>query len=379
MMHFTDNCVLVSAGCVSAAGMTPGAVGAALLQDAECFSLPTHFDSKGRRLGVVHALDGDCPGGVSRARKLLELLRENWTWPAAFAARRLPLFCATTVGAVDLLERAADGEAVPDTSLQLADDAEDIFHAAPRRLLVAEACASGARALEAAAFAVRSGATDAALVLGADIVSEFVTSGFTALGACSASVARPYAADRDGLTLGEAAAGVILARESLARRLDLPVLGRICGWGASCDGAHITAPDLSGRYLAEACRAALENACWQPSDVDMIAGHGTGTVYNDLAEAVALNTVFDGARPLFTVKGKIGHTLGATGVLQVLAGLEMAKVQRTPGAGYAEPVMTEAAARLERQPREVAVHRFVSVNVGFGGLNNVLAVEKGNA
>lgn len=364
-------------GAVSAAGNTPEALLNALYDHRDCFRVPRHFDSRGRRLGVIAALDGR--SDASRGVALLELLRESWPWPEGLRACPMPLYLATTVGLIDELERAAAPEAVPDTSMRMLAEARRIFGAS-RGLLAAEACASGSRAVEWAAQAVIEGAEAAALAIGSDIAGEFVTAGFDALGALSPTVARPYSATRDGLTLGEAAAGVVLMRDELAERLGLPELGRVMGWGASCDAAHITAPDASGIHLAEAIRRALEAGRCPASGLAGIVGHGTGTVYNDAAELAGLSRALgetDGG-PLFSLKGTVGHTLGATGVLQLITGLLAVKQGRWPGANYlaaADTVMPEAAGRLGRAARPVTGRRFLSIAIGFGGLNNVLLAE----
>ena len=202
-----------------------------------------------------------------------------------------------------------------------------------------------------------------------------MTSGFASLGALSASAARPYDAERDGLTLGEAAAAVAVTSPEAAERYGFRPLGRIAGWGESCDAAHITAPDLSGRHLAGAIRRALESA-GNPA-IAGVVGHGTGTRYNDEAEINALHTVFGGnAPPLFSLKGNLGHTLGATGVIQAAVAAELLKLRRMPPQAGLRTPAAGAEKMVSGEVRLLGAGAILSLNVGFGGLNSALIVEE---
>ena len=169
-------------GCALATpfGTSAEANCAALDAGRNCFRLPSHFDSKGRLLGIDPELDS---GSGSRAVRLLTKLREALTF-------RLPpdtvLFLATTVGAIDLLE---SGTAC-NTAAFLLDEAKKIF-GLRNGILVSAACASGQTAAALAMEQLAAGNCCHALVIGCDIASEFVTTGFTALGACTITICRP--------------------------------------------------------------------------------------------------------------------------------------------------------------------------------------------
>ena len=321
----------------------------ALCAGRTAFAPPGHFDSKGRLLGVDPELDG---GFGSRAERLLDKLRSAVDFPIPPRTR---LFLGTTVGAIDLLERGRE----IDTAAALLDVAERRF-GLPDGVLVSAACASGQSAAGMAMRQLAAGVCDHALVVGADITSEFVTAGFAALGAVSPTVCRPYDAARDGLTLGESAAAILLSRAGEG-------VGRILAVAENCDAAHITAPDLDGRQLQQVIRQAAKER-----PVGGVVGHGTGTVYNDQAEAAALYATLPDV-PLFSLKGNFGHTLGATGVLQLALGLEFARRRRLPPqAGLSSP-MPHAA--VSATMRNLAAPTIVSLNVGFGGLNSAVMLE----
>lgn len=323
----------------------------ALFRGRTSFREARHFDARGRKLGIDRELD---EGRGSRAVRLLEKLRSaiDFTIPAGTR-----LFLGTTVGAIDLLEQ---GE-VCDTAAVLLHTAEKIFDLEDG-MLVSAACASGQTAVELAMRQIASGCCRHALVIGCDIVSEFVTTGFAALGAVSPDICRPYDARRDGLTLGESAAALLLGDSGDA-------VGRILGASGTCDAAHITAPDLEGVQLQLAIRSAIGDI-----RIGGVIGHGTGTIYNDQAEVSALDAVFPEVRPpLFSLKGNYGHTLGATGVLQLALGLEFSRrLELPPQAGLRTPMakanVSAASCRLESP-------RLVSLNVGFGGLNSAVVLE----
>ena len=341
---------ILGSAAVSAFGTSVAENCDALLSGRTAFAEPRHFDGKGRLLGLDPALDG---GTGSRAVRLLARLRDALDFRIPAGTR---LFVATTVGTIDELETSGD------TVRAFQAAAETIFGLSDS-VLVSAACASGQTAVALAMRELKAGKCRHALVAGGDIASEFVTSGFAALGALSRTVCRPYDSARDGLTLGEAAAAVLLTCAE-------PGPGRLLAAAETCDAAHITAPDLSGRELRNACLAA--SAGLPPPGG--IIGHGTGTVYNDQAEIAALQAVFPGGMPpVFSLKGNFGHTLGATGVLQLALGLELARRRRLPPqAGLQTPM---PGANVAATARELASPVLWSLNVGFGGLNSITILE----
>ena len=343
---------ILGAAAVTPLGSTVRENGDALLAGGNCFVPPRHFDSRGRLLGVDPELDGG--KGGSRMERLLCKLAGALEFTIPVGTR---LFAATTVGTIDLLEQGRE----LDTAQEFLRLAERIFHS-PDGILVSAACASGQTAAAMAARQLRCGFCRHALVIGADITSEFVTTGFAALGALSRTFCRPYDRDRDGLTLGEGAAALLLSSEG-------PGMGRLVAAAENCDAAHITSPDLSGNRLAAVCRQLLGG------DVPAaVIGHGTGTGYNDQAEIAALQSVFpEGTPPLFSLKGNLGHTLGATGVLQAALGLEFARRRLLPPqAGLRSPM---PGANVSSAVRSIGTGRILSLNVGFGGLNSAVVLE----
>lgn len=325
---------------------------AALYDGRNSFRTPSHYDGKGLLAGLDDELDGK--DGPSRAFRLLHKLKNAIAFPIPPETH---LFLSTTVGAIDLLEQ---GETC-DTSAVLLDEAKQLF-GLQHGTLVSAACASGQTAVSLAMEQIHAGNCKHALVIGCDITSEFVTSGFTALGAVSRTICRPYDKNRDGLVLGEAAGAILLTSYT-------PGTDAVLCAVETCDAAHITAPDLEGTILKKAICAAIDGQ----GTIGGVIGHGTGTIYNDLAEINALSAVFpDGVPPLYSLKGNFGHTLGATGVLQIIFGLEFSRRKSMPPQAN---LQTPAIPAVSGQCQPLLSSRLLTLNVGFGGLNSALILE----
>jgi 3-oxoacyl-[acyl-carrier-protein] synthase II len=183
---------------------------------------------------------------------------------------------------------------------------------------------------------------------------------------------RPFDRNRAGISLGEGAGALLIASDKAAETLDTPVLARICGWGATADCHHMTAPHPEGRGAAEAMRAAIAEAGVQPGDIGYVAAHGTGTPDNDLAEVKALRDVFGTPPPFSSMKRTLGHTLGASGALESVFAIQALLHGRVPpSGGFAELDEDIGAAPSTGQDTDM---RYVVKNAfGFGG-NNACAV-----
>jgi len=241
---------------------------------------------------------------------------------------------------------------------------------------ISSACASSTVALALAASAIRRGETECALVVGCDALSEFVLSGFAALMALDPSGARPFDAARRGITLGEAAAfGLLMSRER-AEREGRPCLGVIGGWGLTCDANHLTGPSRDGAPLAEAARAALAMAGCAPEQTVAVCAHGTGTAYNDQMEMLAFKRLFaERPRPVFSVKGGMGHTMGAAGLAEALLAIECLRGGLVPPTVGLREVSDVAQGWVSAEVCPVAASGVIlTTNSGFGGVNAALAV-----
>lgn len=240
--------------------------------------------------------------------------------------------------------------------------------------LVSAACASGAVALARADRLLQAGFGRRALVLGCDRLDRFLVAGFRCLGAMGTTACRPYDDDRDGLSLGEAAAAVLLTMDD-AQGV------RLAGTGLSGDAFTIVRPSDDGSGLALAITRSLADAGTRalprtqaPLPIDGICGHGTATVANDAMEAAAFRSAFgDVVPPVFGLKGATGHTLGACGVLEAVACVLAIRGGYLPATvGFSA---TTSDLDVVGTTRRTAPRRLLTVNAGFGGLDAALVLE----
>ncbi|HEV7668783.1 MAG TPA: beta-ketoacyl-[acyl-carrier-protein] synthase family protein [Thermoanaerobaculia bacterium] len=187
---------------------------------------------------------------------------------------------------------------------------------------VSSACASGALALGAALEAIRSGEVEIAIAGGADSLCQITYAGFNSLRSVDERPCRPFRAGREGLSIGEGAAVLILESERRALARGVKPLAFLAGAGASCDAHHMTAPEPQGIGAAAAIRAALSDAGLTPESIAFVNAHGTGTPLNDAAEWRAFeHALGDRARaiPVTSTKGLVGHLLGSSGAIEAVA------------------------------------------------------------
>lgn len=350
----------------------------ALLAGRSGIAPVTRFDPT----GCVSSLAACVPGlehGATKGRSLLLALLDRLLdgTPAMPAIPNdAPLFAATTKAGIDALESASRGgeiradDARPDL---LADEAARRLSLTGRRETVSGACASATMALARAAVLISHGRATAALMVCADLVSEFAFTGFSALRALSPAPCRPFDAKRDGLTLGEGAALLLLMSEERARTENRPILARLEGWGMANDATHITAPARDGCGLIATVNRALAMAKARSDDVAAICAHGTGTVYNDAMELTAFRAIFDGRKvPLHGVKGALGHAMGASGGIEAALCCRMlADRMLPPTIGLCEPDLA-ARGMVSEKPEPLPPGLLLSTNSGFGGLNAAL-------
>jgi 3-oxoacyl-[acyl-carrier-protein] synthase II len=244
---------------------------------------------------------------------------------------------------------------------------------------VASACATGSHAIGEAARMIQRGEADAVLAGGSEAALVGLSlAAFRRMGALSREgLSRPFDINRDGFVMGEGAAVLTLEREEHARARGAQILARIVGYAASNDAFHMTQPEETGRGAEQAMRAALADAGAQPTDVGYVNAHGTGTPYNDRIETAAIRRVVgDGGAPVSSVKGNIGHTLGAAGALEAIACIEaLRRGALPPTLGLREIDPECAADHVVAAPREAPdLQLALSNSFGFGGQNACLAL-----
>ncbi len=235
---------------------------------------------------------------------------------------------------------------------------------------ISTACTSGARSFLEAQVMIAAGLCDAAVVGGVDTLCRMTLHGFRALELLSRGACRPCAADRDGISIGEAAGLVLLVRAGDAAPGSLALLGA----GASADGHHMSSPHPEGLGAVAAMRAALDAAGDGP--IDYINMHGTGTRANDAMEGNAIRALFADRVPCSSTKGWSGHTLGASGALEAVIASICVEDGLVPGCLGVETPDPEFGVDLAVGNRAAPVQRVLSNSFGFGGSNLALVIGR---
>jgi 3-oxoacyl-[acyl-carrier-protein] synthase II len=242
------------------------------------------------------------------------------------------------------------------------------------------ACASGTHAIGLGLELIRHGHGDVFVVGGVETLCPFVVNGFNCLRATAAEAARPFDARRDGLLLGEGAAVLVVeaAEHAAARGVRAGV--EVAGAALSGDAAHITAPARDGAGAARAMRGALGDAGISADAVDFISAHGTGTVYNDAMEVAAITSVL-GARarrvPVNSIKGAIGHTLGAAGTFEAIMSARVIETGVIPPTVNCEEIDPACHLDIVRgEPRHLRVHTVLSTSSAFAGNNAAIVLRR---
>ncbi len=293
------------------------------------------------------------------------------------------LVTATAKAGIDMLEqrkygRACDaGDILPSS---LAHIASQTFGIRDQGITISAACASSVIAVSQACALIHSGRAEVVLVCCADLVTRFVFSGFSALEALSSQPCMPFDKNRSGLSLGEGAAALVLMGRERAQREGLTPLGRVCGWGSASDAYHVTAPDPEGSGLIRAITLALKQAGLKGRDLCAVCAHGTGTIANDAMELKAFAHCFsdpgDSGPRVYSVKGAMGHTLGAAGGIEVALGLKTLEQQMAPPTvGFSQPA--QGAERVSAQAVPIQGDYLLTSNSGFGGINAAIVLKRG--
>ncbi len=242
---------------------------------------------------------------------------------------------------------------------------------------ISAACVSASIAVGRAASLISRGCHDAILVCCMDFVSEFVFSGFSSLKILSPTPCQPFDRDRQGLSLGDGACAILLMAEDHARKDNRTCLGTIDGWAMSNDASHMTSPSRDAKGLVQAICWAVNRAGIRLMDIGVISAHGTGTIYNDLMEITAFHKVFQTRQiPVYSVKGAIGHTLGAAGGMEVCLGIKALNTGLVPSTIGLTTPMAEAMGMVSTVVRNVDTDFLMTTNSGFGGINSSIILGK---
>ncbi|SEM77937.1 3-oxoacyl-[acyl-carrier-protein] synthase II [Syntrophus gentianae] len=238
------------------------------------------------------------------------------------------------------------------------------------------ACSAGSTAVGLARDLIRYGAARIMIAGGVEPMCRTTYASFNALKAVDPDPCKPFDRERQGLSLGEAAAILILEALQDARRRGAKIYGEVLGYGVTCDAHHMTAPDIEASGAVRAMKAALADAGLEPGQVDYINAHGTGTPANDGTETRAIRSVFGQQAytiPVSSTKSMTGHTLGASGALEaVISLLAIDRGFIPPTISYQSPDPDCDLDYVTEGARFIAPDIVLSNSFAFGGNNTTV-------
>lgn len=239
-------------------------------------------------------------------------------------------------------------------------------------VVVSNACISGLTALLTAKRLLQAGRYNHAVVVGADVISRFILSGFQSFQAISDRPCRPFDTSRNGITLGEAAGTIVLSCEkqhSLHKT-------RIVSGAVSNDANHISGPSRTGEELCIAINKSLKAAGLTADEIAFISAHGTATLYNDEMEAKAFSLANLERVPVNSLKGYYGHTLGAAGMIESIVSIQsLQKGMILPTLGF-EKSGVSTDINICDKVQSSKKNSFLKTASGFGGCNAALVFSK---
>ena len=282
------------------------------------------------------------------------------------------LIVSTTKGNIDYLaadcENFAD-EVFIDSSVQ---SVADFFRCKNKPIIISNACISGVSAFVVARWMLLSAKCKHVVLVGCDALCEFITSGFASFKSISQGPCRPYDENRDGLTLGEAAGAVLLTTDvAMADSARI----RFAGGAVSNDANHISGPSRTGDGLYYAVSHAMNEAHVKSEDIGFLNTHGTATRYNDEMESKAVAWAELNDKPLNSLKGYIGHTLGASGVVETIVCAEQLKQSYIFGTKGHSVSDTPHKLSLSSDLQHFKKKCCVKTASGFGGCNAAIVLD----
>lgn len=249
------------------------------------------------------------------------------------------------------------------------------------------ACSAGSHAIGDSFKIIERGAADVMIAGGSEAaITPMGVGGFAALRALSTRneeperASRPFDLDRDGFVIGEGSGLVVLEELEHARRRGAAIFAEIVGYGMSGDAFHMTAPPKDGSGAIRVMQATLDDAEVNPTEVDYISAHGTGTQPNDRIETAAVKAVFGEHAyklAISSTKSMTGHLLGAAGGLEAGITALAIKRQTIPPTINLENVDPECDLDyVPHEPREAKIKYALSNSFGFGGTNAAILLKR---
>jgi 3-oxoacyl-[acyl-carrier-protein] synthase-1 len=283
--------------------------------------------------------------------------------------KRTAFILSTTKGNITALENQNIESAYLH---QLAQTIADFFEFKTEPIVVSNACVSGILAVSVAKRIIQTDACDNVFIVAGDEISKFILSGFNSFQAMSSLPCKPYSINRTGVTLGEAAAAVLVSSNKENAKI------KIIGDGSINDANHISGPSRTGEGLFRSIQSALSEAKINSNQIDFISAHGTATPFNDEMEAIALNRLGLENVPVNSLKGFYGHTLGASGLLETVIGIESVQESKLFVSLGFDTIGVSQPIHIIEKNEDKKIRYFLKTASGFGGCNTAVLFEKVN-
>jgi 3-oxoacyl-(acyl-carrier-protein) synthase len=369
--------VVVASDMFTPYGMGSDSCWNGLLSGRTAISLVSRFNTAAFQSGVAATISG--LAYKEKESLVMQMLTPLFKNSRVDIPEDAKLILATTKGEIDFLEKSilvGSGDPRESALNNLLKKVVELTGVRGGSMVVSAACTSSAAAIARAAALVRNRQGDCVLVVACDSVTEFIFAGFSSLMALDKAPARPFDKNRAGLSVGEAAAFALVMSEERARQEQRTIHGEIAGWGLSDDANHMTGPSRESEGLILAITKALTSAGASTEDIGAISAHGTGTVYNDAMEVRAFHAVFKRKQiPVYSVKGAIGHTMGAAGLVETIIALRSLREKIVPPTINMREPDGDAAGWVSSLMRPVERGEMALVtNAGFSGVNTALVL-----
>lgn len=404
--------VITGSGCISPLGNDPETLWKNILAGKSGVRLITHYDStdfKCKIAAEVIDFDGTAVFGSREVRRM-----DRFTQFAVAAAKqalqnsgltiddhnrdRTGVIIGTGIGGLHtiyeqmlvFMERGPSRVSPFLIPMMLPDTAAGMvaIYLGVRgpNLAVISACATGTNALGEAAEIIRRGQADVILAGGSEsVIVPIAMAGLSVMGALSERnddpehASRPFDLHRDGFVMGEGSAVLVLEDLESAQNRGAQILAEICGYGATNDAYHISAPAENGSGAARCMQIALNSGGFGLKDIQYINAHGTGTQLNDKSETAAIKTVFGEQAyriPVSSTKSMTGHLLGAAGALEAILCIKALQSQIVPPTmNYEIPDPSCDLDYVPNQARPAALNHVMSNSFGFGGHNATIILS----
>ena len=290
-------------------------------------------------------------------------------------SERTGLIIATTKGNVDALSPGSKfhKDKKRPYLYALAEKVQAFFKFNNKAIVLSNACVSGVLAISVASRLIRSKMYDDVIIVSGDLVTDFILSGFSSFQALSDQPCKPFSINRTGINIGEAVASALLSSSiSETSKCNIQIIGN----GSSNDANHISGPSRTGEGLYLSVKSALKEAQITENEIDYISAHGTATTYNDEMESIAFGRLKMLDIPLNSLKGYYGHTLGASGMLESIIGMEsLCHNTLIASLGFDQIGVSEPL-NIIKHNKQKELTIFLKTASGFGGCNSAVIFKK---